>query len=321
LGKLSEKYVAGFLDSDGSIQVLWRAIDRADSQPEIKRPYLSLEFTQLTCNDEVLYRIQDSIGGIISTDDKKRSSCLKLFGSPAVQVLNRIKKYLVVKRHYAEVVLEILGKPQNKEVVAAYLKAQRKVKGGMPNYPSGKWLAGYFDGDGCFTCRIGKGKTGGQLVAEVTSSAYDAEGIELLQKVFGGSIASRVGSTGNVLTSWTLTMPASKAKEFVGYFADDLIVKREQAYFILGCAEMGHFRDGKRISAVLKHLKTQPHRLSEPKEDVRKLVESVENVKTDREKFRESFAQNGGCRCGGSGRLFAHGLCRKCYEAKRLSKR
>ena len=275
--KLSEKYIAGFLDSDGSIQVMWRALDRADSDPSVRRPYLSLEWTQLTCNDEVLDRIRDSVGGELSRREETKSTTLKLFGSPAVQLLNRIEKYLVVKRHYARVVLDLLGQPHKHEVAKAYLKAQRKVKGGIPNYPSRKWLAGYFDGDGCFQCRVAKGRTTGQMVAEITASAYDSEGLDILAKVFGGSISVQTPN-GNPLNTWVLTMPASKAIEFVGYFANELIVKREQAYFILGCAAMGHFRDGKYIAATLKHLKTQPHRLSESKADVAELVRGVRDL-------------------------------------------
>jgi len=276
--KLSEKYIAGFLDSDGSIQVMWRAVDRANSDPSTLRPYLSLEWTQLTRNDEVLQRIKECVGGEISEREATKGSTLKLFGGPAVQLLSRIEKYLVVKRHYARVVLELLGKPHKVELAKAYLKAQRKVKGGLPNYPSRKWLAGYFDGDGCFQCRVAKGRTTGQLVAEITASAYDAEGVEILAKVFGGSLTTSNPSNSNPLINWTLTMPPSKVIEFVGYFAKELITKQAQAYFILGCAEMGHFRDGKSISAILKHLKTQPHRLSEPKADVAELIRQVQDL-------------------------------------------
>lgn len=276
--KLSEKYIAGFLDSDGSIQVIWRALDRANSDPSTLRPYLSLEWTQLTCNDEVLQRIKECVGGTISERESTKGSVLKLFGGQAVQLLSRIEKYLVVKRHYARVVLEMLGKSHKVDLAKAYLKAQRKVKGGLPNYPSRKWLAGYFDGDGCFQCRVAKGRTTGQLVAEITASAYDSEGVEILAKVFGGSLTPSNPSGNNPLVCWTLTMPPSKAIEFVGYFANELITKRAQAYFILGCAEMGHFRDGKSISAILKHLKTQPHRLSEPKADVADLIRQVEDL-------------------------------------------
>lgn len=282
MANLSEKYVAGFLDSDGSIQVLWRALDRSDSDPTMRRPYLSLEWTQLTCNDKVLQRIKDAVGGTITTRDETKSSTLKLFGGEAVKLLSRIEKYLVVKRHYAQVVLELLGKPHKHELAVAYLKAQRKVKGKrIPNYPSRKWLAGYFDGDGTFGCRIGKGRTSAQLAAQITASKYDSEGVDLLAKVFGGSLAER-SPNGNPLITWTLTMPPSKVKEFVGYFASELITKREQAYFVLGCAEMGHFRDGESISAGLKHLKAQPHRLSEPEMDISALLQQVKDLPNPR---------------------------------------
>lgn len=292
MANLSEKYIAGFLDSDGSIQVVWRALDRADSDPSMRRPYLSLEWTQLTANDKVLRKIKDAVGGTITTRDETSSSALKLFGGEAVKLLSRIEKYLVVKRYYAGVVLELLGKPYKHELAVAYLKAQRKVKGSrIPNYPSRKWLAGYFDGDGTFGCRIGRGRSSGQLVAQITASKYDSEGVELLAKVFGGSLCER-SPNGNPLTTWTLTMPPSKVKEFVGYFASELITKRDQAYFILGCAEMGHLRDGESISAGLKHLKAQPHRLSEPEVDVSEMLGGVKNLPNPRPEIARRVASN-----------------------------
>lgn len=281
MAELSEKYIAGFLDADGSIQVVWRHNTDENKRNGVARGYLSLEFTQLTRNDEVLQRIKNTIGGCIVTNDERKSSTLKLQGSEAVKVLSRIEKYLVVKRHYARVVLELVGKDVPLDQAKAYLKAQRKVKGPLPNYPSRKWLAGYFDGDGSFQVRIGKGRTSAQPVAAITASAYDAEGVELLAKCFGGSLAVK-NNGGDDLVCWTLTMPPSKVKQFVGYFAAELITKQDQARFLLGCAEMGHFRDGESIKSALKQLKAQPHRLSEPKADVPALLATVRDLPNPR---------------------------------------
>lgn len=277
MAELSEKYIAGFLDADGSIQVAWRHNTDENKRKGVARGYLSLEFTQMTRNDEVLQRIKNAIGGCIVVNTERESSTLKLLGSEAVKVLSRLEKYLVVKRHYARVVLELVGKDLPLDQAKAFLKAQRKVKGTLPNYPSRKWLAGYFDGDGSFQVRIGKGRTAAQPVASVTASAYDAEGVELLAKCFGGSLAVK-NNGGDDLTCWTLTMPPSKVKQFVGYFAAELIAKQDQARFLLGCAEMGHFRDGESIKSALKQLKAQPHRLSEPKVDVPAMLAKVQDL-------------------------------------------
>jgi hypothetical protein len=227
----------------------------------MRRPYLSLEWSQRSDRDEVLKLIEQQCGGKCRVSGAYTT--LKVFGAPAVQLLNRMEKYLVIKRHYARVVLELLGKPHKVELAQAYLKAQRRVRSDpLPNFPSRKWAAGYFDGDGCFSTRIGKSRTSATVVAEIVASEYDREGLDLLHKAFGGTIANL--SDRPHLAKWTLQMPPSKAKEILGHFGKYMIVKKAQADFILGCAQMGHYRDGGSISAALKQLKAQPHRLSEP---------------------------------------------------------
>jgi len=275
---LSEKYIAGFLDADGSIQVAWRRVDRADSNKELKRAYLSLEFGQLEKQDEVLQQIQQVIGGTIDSTNKLGVVRLRLFGKEAVMVLNRIKKHLVIMRHYADAVLDVVNKVHNRNEMQKLLKQQRRIKSlPLPNYPSRQWLAGYFDGDGCIHARLPKSRNAAQIAVEIVSTAYDSEGLEILQKAFGGSL-NTVTKNLEPLTKWTLTMPPSKAKEFLGHFQKHSINKREQALFILGCAEMGNYRDGKSIKAIMKQLKTQPHRLSEPKLDVSELVDTVKCI-------------------------------------------
>ena len=77
---------------------------------------------------------------------------------------------------------------------------------------------------------------------------------------------------------------------FRSYFAAELIIKQDQARFLLGCAEMGHFRDGKSIKSALKQLKAQPHRLSEPKADVPALLATVQDPPNPRPEIARRVA-------------------------------
>lgn len=261
---LSEKYLAGFLDADGSIQVMWRPVDRDDKDPTVRRPYLALEFSQRSDRDEVLREIQRTFGGKLDENVRGPYSKLVIFGSQAVQVLNRIRKHLVIKRNYAEAVLGLLGEPRKVELAQAYLKSQRRVRSlPLPNYPSRKWAAGYFDGDGSISVRTQKGRTAAAVYFEVACSDYDSEGVEILQKAFGGTV-NVMDASRKHLRKWTLSVPPSKLKEIHRHFGQYLIVKKSQFDFLMGCAQMGHFRDGSSISAGVKQLKAQPHRLSEP---------------------------------------------------------
>lgn len=242
----------------------------------MRRPYLSLEFSQRADRDEVLNAIQATFGGKLSI--ARGYAKLAIFGSPATQVLNRIKQHLVIKRNYAEAVLSVLGRPHKVELVQAYLKAQRKVRSEpLPNYPSRKWAAGYIDGDGSWSARISRGRSTA-IFLEVACSDYDSEGIELLQKAFGGSINS-LDSARVHLRKWVLSVPPSKLLEIERHFGQYLIVKKTQFDFLLGCARMGHFRDGTSIRAALKQLKAQPHRLSES--SVKQLLEGVSDVSVE----------------------------------------
>lgn len=288
MSTLSEKYLAGFLDADGSIQVMWRPLDRGNTNPEIQRPYLSLEFSQREDRDDVLKRIQKEFGGKLTTNVRGPYTQLTLFGSPAEQVLNRIKKHLVVKRDYAESVLSILKQPCNRKEMQVWLKRQRRIRSfALPNYPSRKWAAGYFDGDGSISARLNKGRISAAIYFEVVAADYDSEGIEILQKAFGGTI-NVLSKNRTHLRKWTLSVPPSKVKQIANHFGQYLIVKKTQFDFLMRCAEMGHFRDGKNINSALKQLKVQPHRLNESNDfDIRDI--SDEEVKLKRHESRLKY--------------------------------
>jgi len=271
--KLSDKYIAGFLDSDGSIQMMWRKVDRADTNKELRRAYLSIEFSQCKDQDLVLHLIQQAIGGAIA-DDRGYTS-LKIWGPKAQMALSRIKKHLVIKRHYAEVCLEMHGNVFNKREAAKRLKEERRIKSlPLPNFPSRKWLAGYIDGDGCLHGRLRKDAFITQVVCEICASDYDSEGLEIIHKNFGGSLLA-VRNRPQIM-KYTLAMPPSKAKQFLGYFSQHLVTKKDQAEFILSCAEMNNYRDGKKIAAIIKQLKAHPHRLNDPETDVKALVDQID---------------------------------------------
>jgi len=313
MARLSEKYIAGFLDSDGSIGIAYRYIGKSRDSSKM-RTHVMMSFTQLTRRDDVLFRIKEVIGGSIQYNDERQATSLKLLGKKAEMALARIQKHLVIKRHYAAVVLDIAGSIVDRKETTAFLKVERKRKSlPLPNYPSRKWMAGYLDGDGCFGVRVPKNRTSAQLTLEASSSDYDSEGIELIQKAFGGSIAT----ASNGITSYTLTMPPSKAKQVLGHWGKYAIIKKHQADFILGCAKMGHYRDGKSIKASMKQLKAQPHRLSEPGL-INKLLENVTDIETAKEKGRKKWAEGG---CGCNAPHYCYGLCRKCYDKQRWAKR
>ncbi len=226
--------------------------------------------------------IQEAVGGNYRTDpiNGTEYSKLTLTGKSAEMVLNRIKKHLVIKRHYANACLDLLGnwdlvKNRPVEEHKQYLKEQRKIRSlPLPNFPSRRWLAGYFDGDGClYACLSKRGVV--TMAFSIASSSFDTEGIEIIQKVFGGVIKPM--SQGNNVQHLIVWIAPSKAERILGYFSRHLITKKDQVDFILGCARMGHYRDGKHIHTALKQLKAHPHRLNEPEADIPKILSTIED--------------------------------------------
>ena len=280
--KLSEKYIAGFMDADGSFGV------KFNKTASGYKPAIWLKFSQETAKDKVLEYIQQSIGG--SLFPCKNQTVLEVPQKQARKLLSRIRKHLVIKRHFAEVCLQTVYEHRGVHisldevhVIKAHLKHQRKhVPSPMPNFPSRKWVAGYFDGDGCLAVSYRKHTGCCYISARVTAEMHYRVGVDLLLRAFGGKIYD-VKKTEGVYPMWVLSLTPSKAKKFITYFAKHSVVKRDQLYFVLRCAEGGNFRDGKAIQTTMKHLKAQEQRLSDPSADIRALVENVDfNVKSPR---------------------------------------
>lgn len=306
MSTLGDKYIAGFLDADGGMAVDWQA--------EGARPMLRLCFGQKEEQDEVIHRIQEEIGGKIQTVtiNGSRYTNLHVFQREGTMALNRIRQHLVIKRRYADVLLDLTSKRLEMPIAEAkqWLKEQRKIASlPLPKHPTRKWLAGYIDGDGCFSIR-GLSKVGAaSLVLHIACADFDTEGIAIIQKQFGGAIMTMCDGK---CRQYVLSLNPSKAKELLAPVVGHMVVKKNQAAFVLGCAEMGHYRDGRNIKAALKQLKASPHRLNEPKPDVAVLLSAIDSHRWDK---NGRFTQ---CLCCDTkeGKHFATGLCRPCYQTK-----
>jgi hypothetical protein len=232
---LSDKYVAGFLDGDGSILIESNYVKR---WPQNR---LVLAFHQKELNSGVIDLLSQWLAG--GTRDN-RSGCrrgtvthaarLRFTGQKAVDVLCRLKPYLVAKRVRADRLLRELG------------FIERLGTDSSPVFPSRKWLAGYFDADGCIFAGVNKHGGSASVQLSIDSDGIEKDGLILVQKAFGGDIRQR-GKTGNCWR-WELKANPASVRKFFEPVAQHLLVKREQASFILGCAKMG-------ISAMVKSLR------------------------------------------------------------------
>lgn len=312
---VSEKYLAGFLDADGSIELICPS-----EHTRWFNPYVKLSWSQRADRSAVLEMIQQDYEAKsrVKVVKGKEYVEINIAGVAANMLLARIAKHLVVKRAYADVVLAfVLSNPKTvaevqrgKKVVVAVRKSKSQTE---PNYPTRKWLAGFFDGDGCLYADVKYGKSV-SVRAIVTCAEYDIVSANLLKKAFGGSITNR--DKRKSVAVWELYLDAPKAIKFLGHFSAYSIVKKPQVDFILGCAAMGHFHDGKIIAETLKTLKAHPHRLSDSAVDVRSLIAAVGNPP----KLWSPKTGHAHCsECGGVNQRCATrtGLCGTCYARKR----
>lgn len=254
---MSEKYLAGFIDADGYISIRSRKGSKPDMEVSVSQ---RSDFTG------PLYEAKEMFGGVIREKMNGKYVELQLRCGPAVKCVERLKKYMVVKKHQAERYLEMLASSSILHTDSEVLEYRMKVKAVKRelnqtncNYPSRKWMAGYIDGDGCFAAKVCK-KTGYAypFLAILSADNY-TPGILLLQKAFGGKIHK---SGKNFIWQVRLSQP-SKAKKVLGYCMKHLQKKQDIARFIYECANGGNFRDGEAIQAMIITLNSQQHRLSD----------------------------------------------------------
>jgi hypothetical protein len=267
---MNEKYLAGFIDADGHISVRARVGARPD---------LIVVLAQKALFPEALVYAQKEFGGrsYTKTLNGVDHLYLDLRAGPARKCLERLKRYMVIKRHHAERMLELVDSSFVCKTEADVLSIRQQVKeiraygaDRLPNFPSRKWLAGYFDGDGSFNVKVCKKTNYAYPAASILAAPNYVAGIVLLQQAFGGTICA-VGQN----AFWQLPLSPSKAKQFLPYFAQHLNNKRAQAYFLLGCADH-NFRDGIKIRDTIKALNSQQHRLSDPEGEAARLVKLID---------------------------------------------
>lgn len=289
-GRLSDKYLAGLLDSDGSIMLMWNPPCRRENWDGTgpQRAYVVVAFSQKTGDMDFMRSIANSltppslpqVWGSFGTRSDTDTQYWKVAGTKATSVLMRLKKYLVCKRNVAEVAIEMNGQIMDVAAGKAQLEAARAVLI-TPKHPTRKWAAGYIDGNGSFDVRVPKGMAG-QPILSVSDEAKERNGVELLHKAFGGSIQESVTPNGTPMVYWVLSMDAAKCRSIFENtktgLGKHMMLKTDQVYFLLGCAKMGHFRDGERIRNALYQLRIQPHRLNGPGAQVATLLKTVRDV-------------------------------------------
>lgn len=287
--RLSDKYLAGLLDSDGCIALIWNPPLMRKGEEGLQRAYVTVQFSQKTPDMSFMHLIANSltppsleeVWGSFRTSESGTHYWLTA-GTKATSVLMRLKKYLVLKRTLADCAIEMNGRAMDVEEGKKHFDAARAASP-MPNHPTRKWVAGYLDGNAHFQVRLRNGMSADVLL-RVNDEAFERVGLDLLQKAFGGSCREYVIPSGNKMVEWRLSMDTAKMRSMFesgrSGIAKHMTLKTDQVYFLLGCARFGHWRDGERIKNGVEQLRsTYPlHRLNGPGAEVTELLMTVRDL-------------------------------------------
>lgn len=229
MAKISEKYLAGLIDSDGCF-CFGRVIKN-------RQPKLTLNITQRKDHAKVLYDVQETFGGKLY-ERAPRKRCPNpvvewhLHETQAKMLIARLLQHLVIKRDYAQWVLEVTSKPLGMDSIE-FNKIRKEKRNSRctheKNFPSRKWLAGYFDGDG--TVGVSYVTQDNRVILRfgITAHKKDSIGIELIKKNFGGAFSDT--SKDNSCYQWTLYLSdknSSQGKNFLDYFFKHCVIKHNQ---------------------------------------------------------------------------------------------
>lgn len=221
---ITDKYCAGLVDSDGYIGL---AVSKVEEGFSVK-PRVTIK--QRKDRSKVLYDI--AAQWEIKVYDDANTHCIVFSGNKALRFLESIKNHLVIKPDVAEFVLRVTHTVCSEVTLKDIKNALKLIKATPPqtvkNFPSRKWLAGYFDGDGCLLA-----SKEGRLKLQFAAHVKEQTGLLLIQKVFGGSIHIEKNSDCAKLHVY---LPQSKLEQMLGYFGKHTIIKNAQVQYVLGHA-------------------------------------------------------------------------------------
>lgn len=267
---MDAKYYAGLYDADGSFSIQARKLANGNFKIQPRAV-----LTQLTFRDKPLRDLQREFGGTLYTDKHEEhkgwqeTTVLVMTCAKALRLMEHLKKHLVIKKEIVDFIQNVSGKEVNQDVLNVVKKSVKELRYEIhplrTNQPSRRWIAGYVDGDGCLRAQVSK-RGYLKVRLEITSYDRDTQGVELLQKAFGGSINKH----GKNAIRWVLYITESNAQKVLGCFVRHSKIKQDQVQYALNFLNNGkHLRNrGATLESNTEFKETlsamkQPQRLSE----------------------------------------------------------
>ena len=187
------KYLAGLLDADGSLSFKFCTTNTGKTYVYL---ILSLTASISIDRDGYIPSLAARAGKLIKIEYEKESySDANKWSVQSRgelnQLLPRILKHMVIKGKHWEWLYKVFCQTKGQDVTNLIdvlkedcIKSRQNTGPIKPKkHPTWAWVAGYLDGDGCYTL-----SKKSQLHIGAIASISDICGLELLCKAFGGSI-------------------------------------------------------------------------------------------------------------------------------------
>ena len=222
------KYLAGLLDADGSLS--FESHTGADGRVRIS---LKLHLVAAESIDRHGFVASlPKLTGFGNVSLGKYNQWSVGHRAQLEMLLPRVIKHMVIKAKHWQWLLDFWREWRSQEKGQKSLsikeweelretcRASRRNNVGPlkpKNYPTWAWLAGYLDGDGCYSFRTSKNKN---MRVSATAHKDDASVLEFIANSFGGTIKPN-SRTDRVLVWWRGLGPAHS--QFALNFASKLV--------------------------------------------------------------------------------------------------
>lgn len=236
---LDFKYLAGFVDADGSLQIHAKKFDTFFSI------YPVVSLSQLAWRDYNLREIAAFYELAVHHNKRDGTSEVRVSGDKGRRFMEAIHKHLVIKDELAKYILSLPSRVEEAELKAIKKSINLLRQKNVPTkvHPSRRWAAGYIDGDGCLSASLVRNGEGLECRLSVSSWNRAKAGLELLMKTFGGYIVD-VGNASN----WRLNLNSTKVNELYNHFGKHLRIKKTQMEIVK--AFIGENKHSKRLGCT-----------------------------------------------------------------------
>lgn len=246
------KYLAGLLDADGSMSFSFK-----HDQNREGRYFVSLKLNLASSVAVDRNGFVDSLpqqtgmGSVVYYGEREQFKTWTVSKRSDIEMLiPRLVKHMMIKAKHWQWMLEVWRSARSdgntcdrneRDALTQASKESRRLNRGPlkpKNHPTWAWLAGYLDGDGCYSYRSGVYNGYRQWTMNVSAVAHvnDMAVLEFLKQAFGGDVVNQ-GQSDNVFL-W---------KRSLGYQNRDFALK-----FLPNVAKHSRLKRDK-IDAMIHH--------------------------------------------------------------------